>query len=450
MTGWNGTAEKARQTRLRNIAEAAIDDTLKDTLKKPLTYLIGLVPLAVGTAASLISKHWAWFLVALGAYILALGTLLGVVLIAGRRQIPTAPLDQPLARRTPEPATDILADLWSRTDWPFVLVGSIYLDLMIGNVPWSDLRDEEWSTLDSIRTMLGGSIILAGRSIYSRHRESPVLFSIVSADQSDPLAKLTAALVAKEEWIAEGQIFELPHSGAAVTVQLHNSRDGITTMLTHRGPLPSFSWRLLERPLEEALRNGGVLYIGGFLKTGLWANLAYHLQQLHGTLVCIDHGSIPREGEFQEATEALRLAFREGLVHVYFCTYGEFCALTGLRSSEGTPQHRDLARAWQNSVPAQKLPPITVVRGKDLPEHVGAYLICNGTLETLDGPESHVNRRHVWTSSFNGHFLSQLSELRDLDPLSAVRLATRKALDLSLQPPSDRISSSKDHSDVIT
>ena len=124
--------------------------------------------------------------------------------------------------------------------------------------------------------------------------------------------------------------------------------------------------------------------------------------------MCLDHGRIEPDQRPGRAARALRDAFRQKLIDVYFCTYKELVELVrscGLTLNEDVELEEELARI-SRELP---LPPITYLRGRDVPTGA-AYAIVNGRpieLGKHGGPIG-ARRRTGSTNAFNAAAMTAL------------------------------------------
>jgi len=280
---------------------------------------------------------------------------------------------------------DKLDILHGLSNCPFALVGSVYLDVILRPINTTKLGKDEWSSVGPIECALGGSSLWVSRYLWRLYKKKSYLFSI-KGKGNDPFTKEFAKLIAHERhsWLRNRLISGPRNSRTAVTAHLVQPNDEFTTMFTHRGVLVGFGWSDIQKQLDKTLAPGGVLYLSGYMKTFLYNGLQANLEMLlHNTLICVDHGRLV-PGRFTDAGQALRSAFRQGLVDVYFCTYKELLDLCR-PSDERLPYPDDAKAALEELVGYGMLPIITVVRDNDFPGETKAYAIIEESVHPLKG-----------------------------------------------------------------
>jgi hypothetical protein len=224
-------------------------------------------------------------------------------------------------------------------DCNITLVGSAYLDVKLHPISTKELNADEWSDIDPPDLALGGSCLLVGRAMHRLHNQSSHLYTVLGAGE-DMFTRHADALLTKESWI-RNEFPRGPHgSRTAVSVHLVQRRQAFTTIITHRGVLGNFTWSAIHDDLLERLGEGGVLYLGGLLKTGLCAGLTGFLKEVpRNVVVVLDHGRLAPGLEHPESLHSIRDAFAEGLIHVHLATYREFeglCEYPSIRTSRWT------------------------------------------------------------------------------------------------------------------
>jgi hypothetical protein len=226
-----------------------------------------------------------------------------------------------------------LKHLHSLDDCPYCLISSIFLDQIITPVKTTELQEQELFNVNQIVFDLGGSGVWVGRALYGLYRKKSYLFS-VQGKGNDELTSIFQKRLKNEalpEKLAkegtkrtEGDSNQArPHwfynrvvpignedSCSAVTMHLIQSRNQFSTMLTRVGVLDEFKWDDKNiNQLHELLRNGGVMYLSGYLKTKLGLGLDEKLRAFHhNTLICVDHGRFARAFVNRDFVDNLHIA----------------------------------------------------------------------------------------------------------------------------------------------
>jgi hypothetical protein len=272
-------------------------------------------------------------------------------------------------------------NLYYQQKCPFVLVGSVYLDIILRPIITTILDKREWDNLDPIRIDLGGSIVCVGRFLFLDHRQRSHIYSI-KGGFGEPLSELFDVLIKKERWPENELKSGKSKSKPAVTVHLVQSDNKFSTMFTQKSDLVELGWDNVNTELKNLLEEGGVLYIGGYFKTNLCAGFADNLAKYsEKTLICIDHGSLAPELISYQSIQALCEAFRKERIDIYICTFSEIVGFFQKSTNQGNDLFTGDTQKDLNMI-AQKgiLPKITYVRGSDVPGSLDAYAIVNKTV----------------------------------------------------------------------
>jgi hypothetical protein len=269
---------------------------------------------------------------------------------------------------------------------PFVLVGSVYLDVILHPIGTTKLRPAEWSNIGSIRCTLGGSGLWVGRYLWELYGQKSSLLSIKGGGD-DPFTREFERLIGRERrtWLQNRLVADLPNTSTAVTVHLVQGNNSFTSMFTHTGVLAGLGWGHIEGQLDKRLARGGILHISGYMKTNLCLDLQPYLRKLGSkALICIDHGRLIPELVSGDAVRAIQDVFQMGLVDVYFCTYQELLDLYGLGYG-GSAGPGEVDQTLDELAKSGKLPIVTVVRDSNLPGVTKAYAIIEESVWPLKG-----------------------------------------------------------------
>jgi hypothetical protein len=311
----------------------------------------------------------------------------------------------------------------------YALVGGVYLDLNLHPVNVGELREGEFSGLDSVRLDVGGSAAWVGHYLYGipEGRQRSFLFSSLG---DDAFSQDLRQRVKYADWVKKFHYGEAKYSQCGLSVNLENPNDLPSTTLTHRGSLGSLGWRQILAPLTKCTKRGGIIYISGYFRTNLCNGLSRALEALPAqTVVCIDHGRFQPE-DYRHTGAALTKAFSSALVDVYLCSTTEFRDFASGAGVEGA-QDRPLEEVIKLCEARQILPPFTVIKGK-----VGtaptAYIAHHGDVETIELSHevAHTHGRVGKQNAFNAGFLHELgSGQPGSDLYTAVAGAVRCALE---------------------
>ncbi len=252
-------------------------------------------------------------------------------------------------------------------DFPVVLLGSTYVDLIVDPVSTKNLEKKEWGDISNLKFHLGGSAYWVGHYLWKFFRKKSAIFSAMGKSD-DPLTRYFAELIEKEskEWLIDNfEKSDIQPSG--VTVHLIQERNIFTTMFTAPGALKNFCFvPRITSSINNILKDGGVLYISGYFKTSLSAGLKDFLQNLprEKVLVCVDHGLLNTGLDSGTAAARLKEVFNLGLVDIYICTFDEITDLYGLRKANHTSinvkSERDFSKYLSPII--GELPLITIIR----------------------------------------------------------------------------------------
>ncbi len=308
------------------------------------------------------------------------------------------------------------------SDHPFVLLGAIYLDISIDPVLTKTLGKEEWVNINPTRFSLGGSAIAVGRSLYSNQKQKSYLFSAIGRSRKTITPEIRH-LISDEEWIINDNITLFSEGETASTVLLTQKENEYTTMFTHIGVLSQLTWESIKEDLHKIINKGGVLYISGFLKTGLHINIKKELKEIreicNNTIICIDHGRIMPELEKSTSIELLQEAFKLNLIDIYICTFNEILSFYNYakknKIAKSTIKKRE--KILKNIAKKGDLPEITFVRGLGFSQQIEAYAIISTDvypinitdykeiIDTAVGPKSTFNAtvlHHLVNNQYDG------------------------------------------------
>lgn len=262
----------------------------------------------------------------------------------------------------------------------FVLIGGVYLDVMLNPIETTDLRPEEWSNLDPVKIDLGGSCLQVGRALCDHYDLDSVLLTSVGGSD-DPLSVELRRRLERERWLRNANHEAVPGVSAAVSLHLQQGSGDFTTIFTHRGSLDHLRWARIWPDLLEAHETGGVVYLAGYFRTGLHAELSAHLGRLGPEqIVAIDHGRLVPEVEHPQSIRTLKQAFRRGEIDIYICTLSELWSLVKYPNREDVPKTDGQSTGFlQALVAGTALPPLTVVRDESCLGRSTAWLLVGAT-----------------------------------------------------------------------
>ncbi len=262
-----------------------------------------------------------------------------------------------------------------------IIIGSIYLDIKVDPVETEELGKVEWTGIYPIQFTLAGSAIYVGQYLYKQYQQESYLISVVGQlDNNSVITNEANRLLLEEGWIIDpNDITPIPIKDTATTISLIQRENNYATMFTHTGALESLTWELIEKPLNEKIKNSGVIYFSGFLKTGLYQNLDERLRPLSKQhIICIDHGRLmPEESDNNNRLVALNNAFVQNAVDIYICTFNEILNYHNRTNKRNFRKPRVKKRdiVLKKIARKGKLPPITIVRGISNSRHIEAYII---------------------------------------------------------------------------
>jgi hypothetical protein len=253
------------------------------------------------------------------------------------------------------------------------------------------------------------------------------------------------SLLAEEgDWLRNEIVLGAENTCTAVTVHLVQHDNSFTSMFTHRGVLAGFHCNQIPR-VHEILRDGGVMYVSGIFKTYLWNDLALNLRRLKRlpgkTLVCVDHGRLIVKEEASESKEpevdsaavkAVCNVFKQDLVDVYFCTYGELLDFYRIAEDFYPENRQNVEQTLAELASRHKLPFITIVRYRDDQGEARAYAIVGGQTNSQEGePVQYVLQDCIGPiNAFNAVFMHRLIRgCNEFSLLELVDAAVRAGLE---------------------
>ena len=188
-----------------------------------------------------------------------------------------------------------------------------------------------------------------------------------------------------EEWLIDDGFVNMNESQAPVTTLLVQDDTSFATMFTYPGILTSFSWKHVQPKLTEILKNGGVLYLSGFLKTNLNSQLRDNLSKLHrNTLICLDHGRLNPSLDSPKSVKVLHDIFGDGFVDLYICTFNGLLNFWRVAKGKKYNSSTDYMRETIEEIAAtEKLPPITIIRSSIGERSIAAYAITGNSVDPI-------------------------------------------------------------------
>jgi hypothetical protein len=266
----------------------------------------------------------------------------------------------------------------------YIMVGAVYVDLYAKPIDVQEFKDGEYSQLDEVRPIPGGSAYWAGRYLWEHYGQKSYLFSRLGG--SDLLSNSLRKELLAEPWIQDPYFTTDEDRQCGVSIHL-TQRNGDRTTFTHRGALQGLEWRskILEMIKWRTDRGAGVIYISGYMRTNLCNELSDSLRYLSDKfLVCVDHGRF-RSGENAPAARTLGDAFAEKLIDVYFCTHDglkQFMTEIGYATDRAMSDEDYLKTVATRT----ELPRVTVVRSNPKNGPLAAFVLLDGTVTQIDSP----------------------------------------------------------------
>lgn len=283
-----------------------------------------------------------------------------------------------------------LDDRWrllhERKRLPTVCLGPVYLDLDVSPVRHSTAT--EVSDLDQIRMTAGGSAVFVCTFLHQLDRRGHLVSHVGTRDE---FGKILRSRFERNSSLRGARLSYEKRGSCAVSISLIDPTGAPSPTYTHMGVLRSLTWDVVLRPIQHLFRRtGGVLYIGGYFRTGLDSGLIDGLNRLPpATLVVLDHGRF-LPADCVQNSRALREAFRRRAVDVYICTYAELLQLAetaGYARVDITRPRREVEHLLEwGGLP---LPEVTVVRGDIIEGRPNfAMLIRGGTVQEFSSREN--------------------------------------------------------------
>jgi hypothetical protein len=264
------------------------------------------------------------------------------------------------ATRSQKPTAARIHDLRTHRKGRFYILGGVYLDISLAPIDSDTLEQNEYSILDRVEPMCGGSAMYVGRFLHSEFHEMSSLYTRLGS--GDVLSDTLRKLLRDEQWIRRPRRFDVePDKQSGISAHLIGRSEKKYTTFTHTGALGGLEWGPVLTRLARSAGPGGVLHISGYFRTGLHDGLTPALRNLSPhLLVCIDHGRFHAEHNRRPA-EALLESFRSQLVDIYICTLPELRTLMRFAEVEDGDHanQQDLLDRYARS---DVLPKVTVVR----------------------------------------------------------------------------------------
>lgn len=339
-----------------------------------------------------------------------------------------------------EPLKNKLGELHSlKENCPFVLLGSVYLDVILEPIETTKLEKDEWSNIDPIEVIPGGSSLWVGRYLWRLcDKQQSYVFSKIGKNENDLFTREFDKLIKRDQqvWLLEKNDLIKSGGNIGTTVHLVQPDKKFTTMFTHQGVLATFGWGDIFHQLMERLSRGGVLHVSGYFKTNLWGGLVPNLGAFRDkTLICIDHGRLIEKLVHGSAMQTLYNAFDQGVVDIYFCTYQELLDYCRIKYGDRYPSRpRSVERTLKRLASRAKLPSLTIVRDDDLGGKVRAYAIIGKTIiflaekERSDRGEECIGSKNAFNAAMMYHLVKGLDpKVHELDKV--VEAAGKRAFE---------------------
>lgn len=321
-----------------------------------------------------------------------------------------------------------------------VMVGGVYVDISLKPVDVDHLSSVEFANLNEIQTTCGGSAIWVGRYLYKVYKLRSALVSSTGA--SDPASRQLRSRLKAERWIRKRKMLKVKFHQCGQSVHLIQSDGRFHTTFTHQGALRSLRWKAVHQRVRKLTDRGGLLYISGYFRTGLWLDFEESLKNLSPKiLVCVDHGRF-LEHDANPAAAELTRAFARDYVDVYLCSFRELCQLASLRGTvsigkgagqidiDNIDSEERVLNTLRTLATVRWLPKITVVRS-DVDKHrVTAYIILDGEIlvESQDRAPFMVDEPGPRNAFNAGLIYSLVRGDRDEDLRDSLHHAAREAL----------------------
>jgi hypothetical protein len=290
-----------------------------------------------------------------------------------------------------------------------VLIGGVYLDLVLYPVDTKRLDHNEWATLERISMQLGGSAYYVGKYLYDQYGQVSELVTIVG-DTDDALSAETARLLSAEAWVTNEAVVDHAGAGTPVSVHLVQRSEEFTTIFTHRGALDHLAWpEILRASAVIGQAEPALVYISSYFRTNLHLGLISRLREMSRRhVIALDHGRVNPGADNPQSASALRQAFRQGLVDIYFCTFREIWAFDKWTAAEEPPPPEMRTTELLAGLAARlNVPPLTIIRGEEWPGEGIAYLLVDGTPyevrdvgERTGTPTSGVGPKNAFNAAF--------------------------------------------------
>lgn len=331
-----------------------------------------------------------------------------------------------------------------------VMVGGVYIDISLKPVDVEHLQSVEFANLKEIRMTCGGSAIWVGRFL---HKSCGLRSDLVSSIGASDLAsrQLRSALRA-ERWTRRVRLMTNEHHQCGQSVHLVQGSGRFHTTFTHPGALRNLHWRPIYPQVKRMTDRGGILYISGYFRTGLYLEFEETLKHLSPKIVvCVDHGRF-RENDARTAAAELARVFAGNLVDVYICSFQELCQLAGMQGTlppangagpfdpDAVDREEQVLEAVRVMATMQWLPKVTVVRSDVDERQLSAYVVVDGQII-----DEHVDRSTRLTNepgprnAFNAGLIQSLARgERGADLHETLRRAAKEALAAWLEAAGNR------------
>jgi len=240
----------------------------------------------------------------------------------------------------------------------FVIVGGIYLDISLRPVGTRTLVEQEYNDLDAVDVRVGGSASFVGKYLFEDHRVSSQLFSMMGRP-NDPITVALQEKIRQTRWIRNRKQLPTSADQCAVSVHLVQRAGSFTTTFTHKGALSSLGWAAIYDPVQKAAKRASVIYVSGYFRTNLHANLRRLETLAPKSVIALDHGRF-QAVVASEAALSLADAFRTRLIDAYLCTRDElqqFATAVHSGATDPSASEEELLTGLHGFLPA-----ITVVR----------------------------------------------------------------------------------------
>lgn len=274
----------------------------------------------------------------------------------------------------------------SGSDMQIALLGSTYVDVILGPISTTRLEPDEWPDLEKVSVNIGGSAMCVGRYLWLDYGRKTNLFTPVSQESDIFSEEFRRLLNAETEtWLLQDGLVQYFGAGAPVTIILRQIDRKYTTMFTYRGVLATFNWSDVHQKLASVVSKGGVLYMSGFLKTNLSSQLVSNLQSIHSnTVICIDHGRLNPRTYDPAQLRNIYEAFSAKLIDIYICSFSEivnYCRVISGKDRQADPDR--IREVLEDIAKTEILPPVTIVRDTLGDHAIVAFSIVGGVIDSI-------------------------------------------------------------------